>query len=396
MIGGKRRTALRIETLAIHAGRERDPGSGAVVTPLTMSVSFERDSDGLHRRGYHYSSYGNPNRNGLEKAFAALEGGPVAIAFASGCSAIAAVLRTLKPGDHVLVPADVFQGTIRILRELLPKWGIAYSTVEMTDPEAVGNAFRPNTRMIWVETLSNPLLKVTDLRLISEFARRHGALSVVDNTFVTPILQRPLEDGIDLVVHATTKYIGGHGDVLGGIVVAREPSAVANEIRQIQILEGAVPSPFDCWLVHRGIKTLAYRMRGHSENALKVARELERHPSIEAVHYPGLESHPQYLLAKRQLQGGFGGIVSLKVKGGRELAMAICASVKVFTHASSFGEVESLIQHQASSPTHGTNTGLAENLLRLSIGLENPDDLISDLHNAICTAEESIRRVSQP
>jgi cystathionine gamma-synthase len=281
---------------------------------------------------------------------------------------------------------DVFQGTIKLLSQVLPKWCITYSTVDMTDIAAVRSAFRPNTRLIWMETLSNPLLKVTDLALISDLARERGVISVVDNTFVTPIFQRPLESGLDLVVHATTKSAGGHGDVLGGIVVARESSPVIDEIRQIQWLEGAVPSPFDCWLVHRGVNTLAYRIRGHADNALKVARTLEHHPLIEAVHYPGLESHPQHLLAQRELSGGFGGIVSFRVRGGREMAMSICAKVKVFTNATSFGDVESLIQHQASSPTHGTNTGWVENLLRLSVGLEHPDDLIADLEQALQAA----------
>lgn len=377
---------MKLETIAVHGGEKADHTRGAIAEPITLSVTFERDPDGAYSRGYFYSSKGNPNRNALESAFASLEGGKVAVAFASGCSVITAVLRTLKPDDHVLVPNDVFQGTIRLLSQVLPKWGIAYSMVEMTDIEAVRSAFRPNTRMIWTETLSNPLLKVTDLGLISDLARKRGAISVVDNTFVTPVFQRPLESGVDLVVHGTTKFVGGHGDVLGGIVVAGESSPVLDEIRQIQWLEGAVPSPFDCWLVHRGLKTLAYRMRGHAENALRVARALEHHPLIEVVHYPGLESHPQHLLAKRQLSGGYGGIVSIQVRGGREMATSVCAKVRVFTNATSFGNVESLIQHQASSPTHGTNTGLVENLLRLSVGLEHPDDLIADLEQALDAA----------
>jgi cystathionine gamma-synthase len=378
---------MRPETMAIHVGHSVDDVSGAVAKPITLSVTFERDGDGSYSRGYFYSSKGNPNRNSLETAFAALEEGQVAVAFASGCSAIAAILRVLKPGDHVLVPNDVFQGTIRILRELLPKWGITYTVVEMTDIDAVRLAFQPATRMVWMETLSNPLLKVTDLTALAELAHERKAISVVDNTFVTPVFQRPLTQGVDLVLHATTKYIGGHGDVLGGILVAREAGPVIEEIRKIQSLEGSVPSPFDCWLVHRGLKTLAYRMRGHAENAMKVARALQSHPEIEAVYYPGLKSHPQHLIARRQLCGGFGGIVSIQVRGGREAAMAVCAKVKVFTHATSLGEVESLVQHQASSPTHGTDTGLVENLLRLSIGLEHPDDLIADLEQALQTAE---------
>jgi cystathionine gamma-synthase len=378
---------MRPETVAIHVGHSVDDVSGAVAKPITLSVTFERDGDGSYSRGYFYSSKGNPNRNTLETAFAALEEGQVAVAFASGCSAIAAILRVLKPGDHVLVPNDVFQGTIRILRELLPKWGITHTVVEMTDIEAVRLAFQPATRMVWMETLSNPLLKVTDLTALAELAHERKAISVVDNTFVTPVFQRPLTQGVDLVLHATTKYIGGHGDVLGGIVVAREAGPVIEEIRKIQSLEGSVPSPFDCWLVHRGLKTLAYRMRGHAENAMKVARALQSHPEIEAVYYPGLKSHPQHLIARRQLCGGFGGVVSIQVRGGREAAMAVCANVKLFTHATSLGEVESLVQHQASSPTHGSDTGLVENLLRLSIGLEHPEDLIADLEQALQMAE---------
>jgi cystathionine gamma-synthase len=234
-----------------------------------------------------------------------------------------------------------------------------------------------------METLSNPLLEVTDLTAITNLAHQHGALSVVDNTFVTPIFQRPLRCGVDLVVHATTKYIGGHGDVVGGIVVAGASSPHLDEIRRIQVLEGAVPSPFDCWLVHRGVQTLACRMRAHADSALAIARTLEGHPAIDAVHYPGLPSHPQHALARRQLAGGFGGIISIQVCGGREAAMAVCTNVKLFRHAASFGSITSLIQHQASSPTHGPGTRVTENLLRLSVGLEHPDDLIADLDEAL-------------
>lgn len=380
---------MNFETIAVQSGHEIDKSTGAIAEPINLSVTFERDPDGSYRRGHFYSSKGNPNRNALEQAFAALEGGNVAVAFASGCSAISAVLRTLKPGDHVVVPDDVFQGTVRILREVLSRWGITYSVVDMTEVKSVENAFRSNTRVIWMETLSNPLLKVTDLKLISDLAHKKGVTSVVDNTFVTPVFQHPLESGVDLVVHATTKYAGGHGDVLGGIVVAKEANPITDEIRKIQLLEGAVPSPFDCWLVHRGLRTLACRMRTHAENALKVARALELHPLIESVHYPGLESHPQYSLAKQLLSGGFGGIVSFQVRGEPELAVAICAKVKLFKSATSLGGTESLIQHQASAPTHGPNTGLAENLLRLSVGLEHPDDLIADLEQAIQAASEN-------
>src|SRR5271170_912541 len=381
---------MNFETIAVHAGHFVDGASGAIAKPITLSTSFERDADGQYSRGYFYSSKGTPNRHTLESTFAALEGGQVAVAFNSGCSAIVAALRTLQPGDHVLVPNDVFQGTIRILREILPKWGITASTVEMTDMRAVDAAWQPMTRMVWLETLSNPLLKVTDIQAVAQLARERNALSVVDNTFVTPVFQRPLGDGVDLVLHATTKYISGHGDSLGGIVVAREPNPLIEEIRQMQLLEGTGLSPFDSWLTHRGIKTLPCRMRAHADNALRVARALHGLPGVEAVHYPGLETHPQHQLARRQLSGGFGGVVSFQVRGGREAAMAVCSNVKVFTHATSLGETESLIQHQASSPTHGLNTGMAENLVRLSVGLEHPEDLIADIVQAIEAAQSTI------
>jgi cystathionine gamma-synthase len=376
---------MRFETMAVHAGHVSDAATGAVAKPITLAVTFARDADGEYTRGYHYSSKGNPNRDTLELCFAALEGGETAVAFASGCAAIAAALRAaLRPGDHVLAPDDVFQGTIRLLRQFLPKWGIGFDVVDMTDAGAVRDAMRRETRVLWTETLSNPLLKVTDIGRIAEIAHARGALCIVDNTFVTPVFQRPLDLGADLAVHATTKYVGGHGDVLGGIAVApARNAALIGQIREIQSLEGAVPSPFDCWLVHRGLKTLAWRMHGHAKNALQVARFLESHPGVAAVHYPGLERHPQHALAKRLLGGAGGGIVSFQVKGGKAAAVAVAARTKLFTNATSFGEAESLIQHQASSPTHGTNTGLVEDLLRLSVGLEHADDLVADLDQAL-------------
>lgn len=383
MMGG-----MRFETIAVHGGHRPDRASGAVAQPITLSVTYERDAEGGYPAGHFYSSKGNPNRSTLESSFAAIEGGSVAVAFASGGAAITAVFRTLAPGDHVLVPDDVFQGTIRGLRELLPKWGISYSTVDMTDLAAVESAMRPNTRLLWTETFSNPLLKVTDLRAVAQIAHAAQARCVVDNTFVTPVFQRPLAQGVDAVIHATTKYVGGHGDVLGGIVVAADDSPMMQEIRQIQLLEGSVPAPFDCWLLHRGLKTLAYRMRGHAANALAVAHALEQNPYVTCVYYPGLSNHDGHLLAAEQLTGGFGGIVSIRVRGGREAAMRVTNFVDVFTNATSFGEPESLVQHQATSPTHGLNTGIHDDLLRLSIGLEHPDDLIRDLERALDLAHQ--------
>jgi cystathionine gamma-synthase len=382
---------MRLETLAVHGGHVPDAGSGAVAKPITLSVTYQRDPDGTYPKGSFYSSKGNPNRDTLETCFSGLEGGCAAVAFSSGCAAISAVIRTLKPSDHVLIPDDVFQGTVRILRDVMPKWGVTYGMIDMTNLAAVSTAMTPNTRLVWTETFSNPLLKVTNLRAVAEIARRAGALSVVDNTFVTPVLQRPLDSGVDLIVHASTKFVGGHGDVLGGIVISKENSLAMQEIRQIQSLEGAVPSPFDCWLVHRGLKTLPYRVRAHSSNALAIARYLSRHRWVKKVFYPGLEAHDGHELATSQLSGGFGGILSIQVRGGPEAAVRVAGRVSIFTNATSFGEVESLIQHQATSPTHGTGTGIHDDLLRLSVGLEHPEDLIADLDQALTHVHESAR-----
>lgn len=383
----ERSERVRSETLAIHAGRAVDDGTGAVAEPITLSVTYERDPDGTYPRGYFYTTAGNPNRESLEARTTALEDGAEAVAFASGSMAIGAVLRTcLKPGDHVVVPTDVFQGTVRLLADVLAPWGVTWTSTETTELDSVRSAIRDNTKLVCAETLSNPLLKVADISGLAEIAHASGALLAVDNTFVTPIFQRPLQLGADLVVHASTKYLGGHGDVAGGIVVARQNGSQTAGIRMLQRREGGVPSPFDCWLVQRGIKTLSYRMRAHAGNALEIARFLQEHPLVETVHYPGLESHPQHQLALLTLDG-FGGIVSFQVRGDADLALRIAGRTELFTHATSLGQAESLIQHQASSPTHGPGTELAENLLRLSVGLEHPDDLIDDLRRAMASTQ---------
>jgi cystathionine gamma-synthase len=325
---------LRLETRAIHAGTSVDPHTGAVVEPVTLSSTFQRDADGGYRRGFHYSTAGNPNRRSLEQAVAALEGGADAVAYASGSAAILAVLRTVGPGRHVLIPDDVFQGTVRLLRLSLARWGVRFSAVDMTDLVAVRAAVQPKTRLIWVEGLSNPLLKVTDLEGVAAIAHERGARCAVDNTFVTPIFQRPLAAGVDFVIHATTKYLAGHADVCGGVVVA-DPSLL-DELRTLQWVEGAVPGPFDCWLTRRGLKTLPIRMRAHADSAARIAAHLEAHPAVRQVRYPGLASHPQQALA-REVLDGFGGIVSFRVRGGRSAAMQVAARTQVFTNATSFG-----------------------------------------------------------
>lgn len=379
--------AIRLDTLAIHAGRRVLSALGAVIDPINMSVTYERDPDGSYPNGYFYSSAGNPNRDSLEECINALEGGSGAVAFSSGSAAIAAVLRTLHPGAHVVVPRDVFQGTIRILANGLADWGISYTTADMTDIDSVQAAFNQDTKLLWAETLSNPLLRVADIEALAQVAHSCGALMAVDNTLLTPVFSRPLAMGADFVIHATTKYLGGHGDVVGGIVGCRHAEH-ESQVRRLQRDEGAVPSTFDCWLVHRGIKTLPHRMRVHSSSAMKVARCLEHNPMIEAVHYPGLPCHPQHELA-RKLMDGYGGVVSVQVRGGPESALRVAGNVQLFTHATSLGQTDSLIQHQASSPTHGPGAGIDESLLRLSVGLEHPDDLIEDLESALRVASQT-------
>lgn len=371
---------MRIETLAVHAGHSVDPATGAVTPPIHLSTTFAREVDGTYPRGYIYSRTNNPNREALEQCLSALEGGAAAAAFSSGSAATMSVFQALAPGDHVIAPNDVYHGTARLLREIFAPWGLETSFVDMTDPIQVQRAVRPNTKLIWVETPSNPLLKITDIARISEIAHEAGALCACDNTWATPILQCPFALGADLILHATTKYLGGHSDVLGGAVIAKADGGVFERIRKVQVNGGAVPSPFECWLVLRGVPTLPVRMRVHSENALKVATFLAGHPGVVAVHYPGLKAHPGYAIASRQMTLP-GGMLSFQVKGGRDRAFEVAAKVRIFTRATSLGGAESLIEHRASM--EGPDTRTPDNLLRLSIGLEHADDLIEDLSQAL-------------
>jgi cystathionine gamma-synthase len=371
---------MRIETLAVHAGLQVDPTTGAVAPPLYTATTFEHEPDSTAPRGYVYSRTDNPNRKALEDCLAALEGGAAAAAFASASAATAAVFQALAPGDHVVAPLDAYFGTGHLLRETFAPWGLQVDFVDMTDAGAVKAALTPRTKVVWVETPSNPLWRVTDIAEVAALAHGAGARCVCDNTAATAVLQRPFVHGADLVVYATTKYLGGHGDVMGGAVVARTRDPFFERIRAIQGAGGAVPSPFDCWLVRRGIRTLPWRMRAHSDNALRVATFLRGHPRVEAVHYPGLAAHPQHEVARRQMSG-FGGMLSMQVRGGREAAFAVERAVRVFTCATSFGGTESLLEHRAS--VEGAATRSPDNLLRLSIGLEHPDDLLADLTQAL-------------
>lgn len=370
---------MKPETQAIHAGHHIDPASGAVTQPIYLSTTFERAPDGTYPLDYVYGRYGNPNRTALETSLTELEGGVAAAAFGSGSVATMSLLQALQAGDHVISSNDLYFGIRVIMTDILGPWGLDTSFVDTSDPAAVESAIKPATRLIILESPSNPLIRVTDIARIAEVAHAGGAYLAVDNTIATPVLQQPLMLGADFVIHATTKYLGGHSDATGGMVVAREETALFERLRQIQMIGGAVPSPFESWLTLRGIQTLPYRVRAHAENALKVAQFLDDQPQVEQVLYPGLPTHPGHEVAKRQMKA-FGGMMSVQIKGGREEAMAVAANVNVFTRATSFGGTHSLIEHRASIETTGTTP---ENLLRLSIGLEHPDDLIGDLAQAL-------------
>ena len=374
---------MRIETLAVKTGMDPDGTSRAIAPPITLSTTFERGEDGSYPGGFDYSRSGNPNRAALEAALAALEGGPEAVAFPSGMAATFSVIFSLSPGDHVVAADDAYYGTGVLLRDSFAERGIEASFVVMTDLDAVRSAMRPNTRLVWMETPSNPLIRISDIEAVAGIAREGGAISCCDNTWATPLLQRPLDFGMDLVMHSTTKYFGGHSDVTGGAVIVREPGGTLEALRKIQKDGGLVPSPFDAWLTRRGLESLAARMTMHCANAMELARFLDAHPRVERVHYPGLEGDPGHALAARQMSD-FGGMLSFDVVGGREEAFAVAAGVRVIARATSLGGTHSLIEHRAS--VEGPTTRAPENLLRMSVGLEHVDDLKEDLDRAVAAA----------
>ena len=376
----KKDKTYRFETLAVHAGHGVDPATGAVVDPIHLSTTFEREADGTYPRGYLYSRNGNPNRNGLETALAALEGGEVCATFGSGLAAVTAIFQGLQPGDHVLAPLDIYHGTANVLKHLFAKWQVSASFVDLTQLVVVAAALQPNTRIVWIETPSNPLLQCVDIAALADLAHQAGARAIADNTFASPVLQRPLALGCDMVMHATTKYLGGRSDVLGGAVVSRLNDDAFAQVRTAQLFGGGVPSPFDCWLVMRSLPTLPYRIQAHCANAMKVAQFLANHPKVSKVHYPGLENNAFHALAKKQMSG-FGGMLSFEAKAGKEAAMAVAQHVEVFTRATSLGGVESLIEHRAS--IEGPDSKTPQGLLRVSVGLEHADDLIDDLAQAL-------------
>ncbi len=380
---------LRFGTLAIHAGQSPDPTTGAIMTPVYLTSTYVQESPGVHK-GYEYSRTQNPTRHALQDCLAALEGARYGLAFASGLAATDAILHLLDAGDHVLASDDVYGGTFRIFDKVFRRLGLSFDYVDMSDAANVARALRPSTRLVWIESPTNPMLKIVDLAEVARIAKAHGARTVVDNTFATPYFQRPLELGIDVVAHSTTKYLNGHSDVIGGAVMTSD-EALLERLKFLQNAVGGVPSPLDSFLVLRGLKTLHVRMARHAENALALAGHLERHPQVERVTYPGLPSHPQHALARRQM-AGFGGMLTFVIRGGLPAARAFLENVRIFACAESLGGVESLIEHPAIM-THASvpkatreALGIDDGLIRVSAGIEAVEDLVADLERGFAAA----------
>jgi cystathionine gamma-synthase len=376
-------TSDSFETRAIHVGQEPDAATGAVVAPISLSTTFAQDAVGKHR-GYEYARSGNPTRHALETCVASLESARHGLAFASGLAAEDAILRTLDPGDHVLIPTDAYGGTFRLVASVHERHGIAWTAVDLREPAAIEAAWRDETRLVWIETPTNPALSIVDIAAVAKVAHGRGARVVVDNTFATPYLQQPLALGADCSVHSSTKYLGGHSDVVGGFVAVND-AEFADEVRFLQNAMGAVPSPFDCYLVLRGVKTLALRMERHCTNAQAIVQMLREHDAVANVLYPGLPGHPGHDVATRQMRD-FGGMVSFLTADGEDAALDVVARTRLFTLAESLGAVESLIEHPARM-THASAEGSAlevdKSLVRLSVGIEAADDLVADLAQAL-------------
>lgn len=372
---------MKKETLAIHATHIQDETANSVATPIFLTTTFERSADGSYPKGHMYSRNSNPNRDALEKGLAALEGGARAFAFGSGLAAVSAVFQCLSKGDHILMPEVGYYASYKLAEEIMGPWGLEVSQVDMSSLPAIEAAIKPNTRLIWVETPANPLLSLSDIEAIATLAHGRGIRVGVDNTIATPIFQNPLALGADIVMHATTKYIGGHSDVLGGAIVVKENDAWSERIQRVQILMGATQNPLDCYLLARGLKTLPIRMREQATSSLDLAKKLENHPQIAQVHYPGLPSHPQYALAMKQMPMGQSAMISIQIQGDETRARQVANALTLFTQATSLGGVESLVEHRRS--IEGPTSTTPGNLLRLSIGLEHVDDLWADLQQAL-------------
>ena len=374
-----------LATRALHVGQGPDPATGAVVQPIHLATTYRQSEVGVHQ-GFEYSRSNNPTRQALEECLAALEGARHCLAFASGLAATTTVLLLLEPGDHVVVNDDVYGGTARLFTRVLSRYGLRFTSADLRDAGALRRAMTERTRMVWLESPTNPLLRLVDIAAIAEIAREHGALTAVDNTFATPVLQNPMQLGADIVVHSSTKYLGGHSDVVGGAVML-DDDGLAATLRFHQNAVGAVPSPFDCWLLLRGVKTLPLRVRQQCDNADTVARFLEAHPAVSAVHHPGLPTHPQHALATRQMRGG-GGMVSFEV-ATEARALAVLSRLRLFLLAESLGAVESLAEHPARmthaslAPEVRRAVGIGDGLIRLSVGIEDVADLVADLDRAL-------------
>ncbi len=377
---------MEFETRAIHEGQNPDPATGAVITPVYQTSTYQQEAIGEHK-GYEYSRTGNPTRKALEQALASLEGGEYGLAFASGVAATMAVFNLLEGGDHLIAGDELYGGTYRLLEKVLRRSGVEVTYADVDDIDTFSKALQKNTKLIWIETPTNPLLKIIDIRKLADMTKRKDIIVAVDNTFATPYFQRPLELGADVVVHSTTKYLSGHSDIIGGIAITSN-ERIYREVKFYQNAAGAVPGPWDSWLVLRGIKTLAIRMREHEKNALYLAEYLERHPKIERIYYPGLPSSGQHLLAKKQMTG-FGGMISVELKGGFPEVEKFVSRLRLFLLAESLGGVESLVcypprmTHSALSRDERIKRGIGDNLIRLSVGIENKIDLKEDLQNAL-------------
>jgi cystathionine gamma-lyase len=380
---------MRFDTLAIHAGQEPDPTTGAIMTPVYLTSTYVQAGPGEHK-GYEYSRTKNPTRNALEACLAALEGAKYGAAFASGCAASDMLMHLFDAGDHIVCSDDVYGGTFRLFDKVFRRSGLSFSFVDLSDGAALEKAITPKTKAVWVETPTNPMLKLVDLAQVAEVAKKHGILSICDNTFMSPYFQRPLEFGIDVVTHSTTKYLNGHSDCVGGFTCTNRQD-LAEKIYFLQNAVGGIASPMDSFLVLRGVKTLSVRMQRHAENAEKIARYLVAHPKVAKVTWPGLESHPQHALARKQMKG-FGGMMTFEIKGGLAAAKAFLKTVKIFACAESLGGVESLIEHPAIM-THASipaetraKLGISDGLIRLSVGIEDAQDLVDDLKGALDAA----------
>lgn len=369
-----------IETIAIHGSMEHQSGSKSVVPPIEVSTNFEHAKEGHQDGDLMYTRHGNPNRLQLEKVLTELEGGEACAAFSSGMAAIGAIFQAMEKGAHVIIPEDVYHGTRSTLNTFGKRWNLEFTYTDMTNLDEVQENIRPNTTMIYVETPSNPLMHITDLEKVCNLAKSIGAIVCVDNTWPSPLNFNPIEFGADLVMHSTTKYLAGHSDLLGGAVISAEQNAFFDRIRNIQQVQGAVPSPRDCWLLSRSIRSFPYRMRAHNENAGKIATFLSTHPKIKDVYYPGLESHKGHEIARAQMKG-FGGMISFLLDGSEQEALKVVAGSTLITQATSLGGIESTWEHRRSSEGEGSHS--PENLIRLSVGLEHPDDLIEDLRQAL-------------